>query len=474
MAEAKPLVRFCEIASSSSTGADSDASRYDTFLLYDTYAFNKWNSTLESEDANEGCWSKIRTNRTDIYHAIVQYPKHYEVLRYFTLIRDGKFIIMSSKVPVIPSVAQTESTDSLSPFTSFSVPVAAVIILFLVVFYALFKYCCTTVWRHETVTVRLFRRVAVFAKLTTWERGRKRSRAPGKLVIGMLMKQFSACDGTNARNVTFKMILILFILFLSYLHLMFVCSEKTELVVLDRPFIFDSYQKIIDHPQAYPMWLWYEDGNVAFMRSKRGSLRYRLWTKARQRCPQNPKGCLAHMNADNVVAYLTRISEQKLVLVVSDFAARFMNAGLCPLAEMMFFNPITFKYDASEEAIPFGLGYSRFLEQSLPQVAAFITNRGKKTFESGIILKLIIPTKSHLNALNQESTLRRCLNPEEFPEDLPLIRSKPWTDYWSLLLICASVDLLALVIHMASKTFSRCQRSHRSPRSSRRQTGRRS
>ena len=153
-------------------------------------------------------------------------------------------------------------------------------------------------------------------------------------------------------------------------------------------------QAVLDHKTAVPNWISYENSHIEFMQSKEGSIKHRIWLKAKANCPVNIADCLAPLGKGNAVTYMKKIIDQQIVIISGDFANSIAHAGMCPLAHELSPNPMILRIDPNEEAVPMGIGYNKLLDQSMPDVAKTVTIRGRRTQESGIIPKLLIPTRS--------------------------------------------------------------------------------
>lgn len=454
-----PTVRFCSIGISSK-GGNSESTKSFTFLINETFAYNEWNSSISYEATESDCWDKIARNESDIFPFDAEFPQHSNILHYFTLAEQDKRSIISSFVPVNRSMASIENTSCLSSLYSISVPVVAIACLFLIAFYCLFKYCCTYTWRcrTKTVVVNVTRNYVIKKKRKKIKHKYTPSSLPHKLLIGLLLRQFSACSGLNRKKSVFSLVLIISIAFVSNLHFMFVSFEKTQLVVLDRPFIFDSYTKVVYHPRTYPLWMSEESQYLAFEKAEKGSINQHLWLKFLSHCrTAAPKACLARLQPDNAISYLKRISDQEIVLIASEFGARLIHAGLCPLAEAFSLNPLIVTTDEHEDENLSALGYSRLMDQSMPQVAAYITKRGVRTLESGILLKLAKPTRSLVNGFGDASAVRKCLYPEKRTEESPEVLDKSLAQYDSLIIFCSSIIAIAFAFHLIQMIATVCK-----------------
>lgn len=444
---ARPHVRFCYVSSTQQTGANDESQKPYKFLLDDTFAFSKWNSSIWNVDENKECYQRLVNNETDIFSTLYPYPILSDIVKYFTLIKDSRYVILSSYTPVNQTNAQKESTDSLSAFTCFSNPVIAAVILTLLVFYLLFLMHYAK-QKFYKVKVRLFKDAEYFATLKVRQKVTCNS-DPGKILLGMLVKQSSACARINRKKkISFKLVLLMLILLLAYLHFLFVTFEKTELVVLEKPFILTSYQEIIDHKTTMPQWISYELGHTSFKASSRGSVKHQLWLMGRKQCPRSVSGCLAHLDAQNAIDYLNRIVSQKLTLIASEFSAAVVHAAMCPLANALSLNPVIMRTDNQEEPYSQALGYHKFMEASMPDVVKYITTRGKRTMESGIILELMIPRKSPMSSMASPADVRKCLYPENEDHETHVILSKSWDDYRKISSICIVFVLIAFAAQL--------------------------
>jgi hypothetical protein len=441
-----PTVRYCTVAGSESTGAEKDSTKAFDFLIYETYAFNKWNSTITHELEHVVCGQKLISNETDLVPVMFNYPSYYEYMDYITLLKDGKFTILSSYTPVNLDFAKTKSTDSLSGFASFSPAVNLAVALFIIAFYSLFKRFYPD-RKSEIVHMKPFAATEWSVTLRVWKNVAHQV-APFNIMVGMLLKQYSACSGINAKHsLTFRYILLLVMSFLSILHFMFVSFERTELVVIDKPVLLDSYQAVLDNKKVIPNWISYENGHIQYKNAKEGSMKHRIWQKAREHCPVDFSGCLVPLSKENAVSYMKKIVDQDIVIISGEFANSIAHAGMCPLARELSPNPMILRIDPNEEAVPLGIGYNKLLDESMPQVAKTVTTRGRRTHESGIVLKLLIPTRSPIASLTSSTAFWKCLHPEEDGRD-SMYKSKPWKDYQRLMMICTSLIMIAVTIHL--------------------------
>lgn len=448
---AQPQVRFCFVGSTETTGANDEAQKPYNFLRNDLYEYSRWNSsTWHESDANE-CLQRLADNETDIFSTMLSYPILHDVVKYFTLIKDSRFVIVSSFTPVNQTIAKKESTDSLSAATCFSPLVIVLAAFFIIAFYIAFVLFCAK-RKFTIVKIRLFTSSDQEVKLKVWKKVTF-SRKPGKIVIGMLVKQSSACARIE-RNmrasviVSFRVMLLTFISLLAYLHFSFVTYEKTELGVLDKPFILDSYQAIIDHETTKPLWISYEIGHTYFMKSSAKSMKHHLWQFGRKFCPKSVTDCTAALDAQNAIDYLNRIVKQEITLIASEFSAAIVHAAMCPLATVMDMNPVIMRTDKQEEPFSQALGYHKFMDKSMPDVAKYFTIRGRRTMESGIVLFLMHPQKSPMSSMASANAVQKCLYPHNDDHEAPIILSKSWYDYVKLSLICVIFVAAAIISHL--------------------------
>lgn len=443
-----PVVRYCRIANPKKTGASSEGEKLYEFLMKETYAMDMWNSTLEYQDRADTCWNKIRDNQSDIFPFVTAYPSNYEFVRYITLVKDSKFLIMSSYVPVNESSIRMESTECISSFKSFSTPVLIITFLLLLMFSALFKFYCCNIRRFK-LSYSEIKGSSRWAKVQVWTTGKTRTRTPSKIMLGMLLKQFSCCAGTDNKRSSFKLILLFYMAFLSSLHFMFSAYASTELVILDEPFIFEDYQMLLDHPFTVPVWVANVNSHKYFMDADKGSQWRDLWDKShRIRCPKDPIDCQEALNSANAVGLVGKMSRQEVVLIASDYIALLVHAALCPLSSTMNMNPVVLRKDKNTRTTSMAISYGLHMDQSLPEVVRVLRVRGMRTGESGIVMKLSVPTESPISSMVSPESVRKCLRYDDIVRDHPTqVQSKPFADFQILFRILALLILLVMIIH---------------------------
>lgn len=427
-------VRFCTIASKETTGGDDQALKPYDFILQETYQVDRWNSTVQHETSTSICLHKLTSNQTDFPTFLMSVGHRPDKIKYFTLITDSWYDIVSSFTPVNHTMIRIETTDSMSAFTCFSPAVILISLTFILLFYGLLVYS----YRRKKTACRNSIR-------------KNKSKFPGMIVVTMILKQYSAVAGTNRKKrLSFKLTIVSLVLLLASLQFMFTTFEKTELVIIDKPVILDSYQSIIDHGTTAPNWMSQENGYVSFGKAEKGSSRKKLWNFASKFCPTEYRDCQTDMNADNVMEYLRLLTDQKIVLIPSSYGARIIHAAMCVMSDMMGMNPVVLRRDETDYTFLLTLGYRMQMKEEDPFVVTYITDRIKKTIESGIIPMLLIPTKSPLNSMASPSSVRRCLNPDTGDHELPVILPKAWWDYSKLSTMCNVISVFAVVVHVFS------------------------
>lgn len=448
----KPIVRFCEVAVVRS-GINSEGAKLHSFVVDDIFLQKHWNwSTVFVRHPSE-CIDKMSRNETDIVPTLEFYPMYSDVVKYCAIIRDSENFIISSTVPVNHTAIRMESTQSLAAFSSFSNPVLVLTLLFMLLFYLLFMSYCKAVrgFKIKRLAIRVGRLGGVLHTRIKKSAG---STTPGKIVIGVMLKQTSSCTLFLKKRSSFKLLFILYVYLMSCMHFLFIAFTRTELVIVDRPLVFDSYQKILQDPKIMPTWLGYLQTYVQFRKANVESVERQLWNKARRNvCPENRKQCLEWLNTKNMNTFLERMSRQEIALIATDYVARIVHAGLCPLASLMSLNPVVMKVDKNVIPVPLAVGHSRLMEQSLADVAAAVTRRGRQAAASGIASKLTILTKSPMSMVSDAATVRKCLHPEQDEDDnepKPIV-SKPWSDFQLLCSVCLAAIVLALVLLLISK-----------------------
>ena len=215
----------------------------------------------------------------------------------------------------------------------------------------------------------------------------------------------------------------------------------------------DSYQKVLDNPVAMPTWISVTNGHTFFQQTERGSITFRLWETHKRRCwSKNHRDCLMKLSASTVIESVKNMSRQEVVIIASDYFASLIHAALCPLADTMNLNPVVLRRDKLQRPkFLFALTYSRFMDQSLPVVAAAVTERGFRTLESGIIPNLFKPTTSPISHIASSESVRKCLNQDHGPKDHPLqIPSEGFSDFKLLFGICGFFLFISLFAHLVT------------------------
>jgi hypothetical protein len=118
------------------------------------------------------------------------------------------------------------------------------------------------------------------------------------------------------------------------------------------------------------------------------------------------------------------------------------------MANLSNMNPVIVRREMSQGSRSESAAYNRLLDQEMPDVVRYIRKRGTLTMQSGILLKLMIVTKSPLNAMAAPAILRQCLYPDNGDSETPVILAKEWKDYLILILICIAYYFIAFMIHV--------------------------
>jgi hypothetical protein len=414
-------VRFCRTISAQAAGANSEAEKIHYFLADDIYSFHSWNSSITFVNRLEDCVDKLIHNETDIFPAMDIYGMHAHAVKYFAIMRDSKGMITSSYEPVNQTADRIESTGSLAQLSSYSPAVATMTFSFLLIFLSLFSM--------QLYDSRLRVRIR---KLMTLK------------MMGKLLLKQQLILRPMMRTPLFRYLLLLLIFLVSSLHFSFIAFTKTELVILDEPFVFDSFEKLIEDPKIKTTWLQYEKTYLTFMNAIPGSPEQRLWSK---NCANDARNCLSPLTGSMAADVVQRLSRRELAIIMADYAAVITNAGLCPLARLMSLNPIILRDDKMSSSVPLALGYSKFLPGFLPEVTEVIDGRGQRAAQSGIILMIGIPTKSPMSSISDSASVRKCMHPEQDPPEEPTyILSKSLSDYKILLIISCCINVAAFVI----------------------------
>ena len=443
-------VRFCLIATSRNTGGNSESEKMYKFLVYETYAADRWNSSLVTEDQAQNCFDKMKNNETDIFPYYMDYLMHSDIVDYITLVTGSPSMIISSFLPVNQTEARIESTQCLSSLNSFTPTVVTLICLFLLLFYSLLRCYCTTIRAHKVKMHDFNRMKAPLAQRQAARRRSMTTRTPMNILIGWFLKQFTSCAAITRKRSSFKLISILLIGFLSSIHFMFSAFTRTQMVIVDEPLIFDSYPKILHHPKAMPTWVADTNGHYAFEIAENGSLEHQLWQKHRRLCLQQAAGdCLTRLKVDTVTTLVNKLSNQEVVLLAGSYLSSLMHAALCPLSDTMRLNPIVLRRNKNGKSKPQALTYAHAMLDFAPHVVKVIMRRGLLTAQSGIVLKLTIPMQSPLSFMVSPESVRRCLNNEVRIREYPtLVYSKPFADFQSLFLTCSTFFILSLALHL--------------------------
>jgi hypothetical protein len=381
---------------------------------------------------------------------------NYLLVNYITTMKGTSFMIMSSIAPAAKrNTTLTSSTDCLYSFYNFDADAAITSAMFVIAFFALMRTYSEIIRNYKHMKRpydRMMQDIQYSRTFEIWGMNHgdaKTFRSSGtatKVMIGAMVKQFSCCASINKKRTSFKVIFLMLVLFVAATYFWFASNIRTELVVYQQPFIFDSNFKVMNHPNTFPAWIadvigsgWYREGPA-------GSVRRRMWEKShRIKCPVNLTDCSEGLSASNSEPMVEKISKQEIVLMVTDYIALLVHAALCPLAIMMSKNPIILRKDPDEPAASMALSYNHLMPDFLPEVVDVVSKRGLLAAQSGIIHKLSIPTESPIASLDLPADVRKCLNsvlkPEE-KKEITTIRSKPIDDF---LYFCYLIGVLLLV-----------------------------
>ena len=445
-------MRFCLIATSRHTGGNSESDKMYKFLMYETFAADRWNSTIVHALGIQDCSDKLEKNETDLFPYMINYPANSDFIDYITVVTDLPLAIISSFLPVNQTEVRIESTQCLSSLNSFTPTVVTLICIFLLLFYSLLRCYCTIIRSYKRSRYHAFILMKAPAQRRAAKKGSVATRTPMNILIGWFLKQFTSCAAITRKRSSFKVISILLIGFLSSIHFMFSAFTRTQMVIVDEPLIFDSYQKILDHPKAMPTWVADVNGMADFEVAENGSLEQQLWQKHRRLCLQQAAGdCLTRLKVDTVTTLVKRLSNQEVVLLAGSYLSSLMHAALCPLSDTMRLNPIVLRRNKNGKSKPQALTYAHAMLDFAPHVVKVITRRGLLTAQSGIVLELSIPTQSPLSFMVSPESVRRCLNNEVSIRDQPAqVYSKPFADFHFLFCLCSTSLVLALSVHVAT------------------------
>jgi hypothetical protein len=418
----------------------------------DVYMFDAWNSSEIIAGSVTDCYRMISSNETDIFPIMEIYGAHSDIMKYFSQIKDSSNVIISAYRP--SNQTELRTTGSLQALSYFAPSVVVLIVMFIGLFYTLFYLYCRTCKMLKPL-------VFIIVTNSSGEDQHKRragSNTPTIILMAVLLKQMTACFTSRRKRLSFRLLLLLFMALMAGIQFMFVSFTKTELVVVDEPFVFDSYNKLLSHASIImPAWIAYEKTYESFMGARKGTMEHKLWMKARSRiCPQDYHQCLLSPKSDDAANFVTSIANQEIAIISIDYAARLIHTAVCPLSRMMSLNPIIMRVDKDATVNePLALSYSWHFYDSSPAVSAVLNDRGMRVAQSGIILHVSMPTESIMASITDPENVRRCLHPH--PDDTNhkvFILSKSWTDYQILLYICVCLIVIACFNLMISIAIS--------------------
>lgn len=402
-----------------------------TFLRDDVFMMKAWNSSVTVTKHLGDCHQMLARNETDMIPFLVIYGIHPDIMTYFSVIMESSQTILSGVKPT--NQTEMRTTASLAAFEYFKSDAIAVTLMFMLMFYLLLYSYCQTCKMLKPLMLIIQNNGRVDLQ-------RKRNpNTPSIILMAALLKQMTACSTLNRKRLSFRLILLLLMGLMAWIQFMFISFTKTELVIVGEPFIFDSYQRLLSDPKIMPAWFVNDETIDTYWRTGQEERVRKLWNKARSNtCPKDYHKCLLRPTSDTLVDFVSRISNQRIAMIAIDYAARLSHAAICLLSRKMNMNPIVMRSDKDAVLqIPQALSYSKFFQSHSPVVAKTLAVRGMLVAQSGMAIKVSIPTKSVVASIAGPENVRKCLYPlEDDYNQQVFILSKSWRDFRILLLIC--------------------------------------
>jgi len=221
-----------------------------------------------------GCYGSLMRNESDITITSIEDPTDdYSRVRPFRIITDDKLAIQQaynrSKSAIKIDIFQTG-------FKSFQVHVWIVILLTAVVFGILFFW----IERMDRIKKRLFRRIKSEIRNLKFLKPIKRllSIIFSNMIHLILIDLFIDSRTCLVRFISMLYLVFAFVVVNYYRDLM-----ATEMVVIPRPSIFNSYKEIYFDDNVIPTFSLASSDHVHFKDAKEGSWENKLWRKGLER-----------------------------------------------------------------------------------------------------------------------------------------------------------------------------------------------